>query len=489
MAGNTVSLEFAGDASKLQQAARRASASVEEVGQAAQSAGQQAQDGAAGTNRLTDRLGSLGAAVGGATDAIDSFGSGMQALADIQDFSRAKAARLARAELDVEQAMADGRQATIDLKQARVDLRQANEDASQAGLDLKQSQIDQKQAVLDAKTAQDDYNKAVKEHGKGSAEAQQAAIDLTQANQDLAQADADARQASIDLEQAKTDQTQAVEDASQANIDAKESQLNLNDALHEANPSAMQSIADVIGVVTPLLSAIVGVMGLVTAAQWLWNSALLASPLTWIVLAVAAVIAIIVVIATKTTWFQQLWSAAWGGIKAAASAVSGWFTGTLVPALSGAWDTITGAGKKAWDWLKSLPGKVAGAFSGIGEAIAGPFRSAFNAVARAWNGSVGSLSWTVPDWIPGVGGSHISAPRLPTYHTGGKIPGMPGQEVPIMALAGERVLAAGTGGTGEPVRVTVMIDSSVLVDAVADGVARRGGRGPNGVQFVLGGRA
>lgn len=487
MAGSTVTLEFAGDAQRLQRAAAQADAALSDVGTAAQQAGSAAQDGAAGASRMADRLGSLGAATMGATDAIDSFGAGIQAVADIQDFARAKAARLERANLDVEQAMADSRQAAIDLEQSVRDLAQTSQDASQAELDMGQAEQDREQAILDVKMAQEEYNKVVKEHGAKSNEARQAALDLSQAEQDKAQALADSQQATLDYEQALTDQKQATEDGKQATLDAKAAQLDMNDALHEANPSALSQVAEVIGLVTPLLSALVGVMGLVTAAQWLWNSALFASPVTWIILAIVALVAIIVLIATKTTWFQDMWRAAWGGIKAAASAVGSWFTDTLWPKIRGAWDGITNAGKKAWEWLRSLPGKVSGAFSGIGEAIARPFRSAFNAVARAWNSTVGSLSWTVPDWIPGVGGNHISAPRLPTYHSGGRIPGMPGTEVPIMALAGERVSAAGAGGSGEPVRVTVMIDSDVLVDAVADGVSRRGGRGPNGVQFVLGG--
>jgi hypothetical protein len=487
MAGNTVSLEFAGDATKLQQAAKKADAALTEVGDSAKKTGQDAGDGAAGTSRLTDRLGSLGAATSGATDAIDTLGGGLQAVADIQDFARQRAQRLEQAQADVEQAMTDTRQAAIDLEQAQRDLTQSSLDLGQAELDQTQADQDREQAILDVKKAQDEYNKAVKEHGAKSDEARQAALDLSQAEQDKSQALLDSKQATADYNQALTDQKQATEDGKQANIDARQAQIDLNDALHEANPSAMQDVADVIGVVTPLLSAVVGVMGLVTAAQWLWNSALLASPITWIVLGIAAIIAIIVVIATKTTWFQDLWRVTWGGIKAAASAVGSWFSDTLWPKIRGAWEAITGAGKKAYEWMKALPGRVASAFSGIGEAIARPFRSAFNAVARAWNSTVGSLSWTVPDWIPGIGGNHISAPRLSTFHSGGRVPGMPGQEVPIMALAGEQVSAAGTGGQGEPIRVTVMMDSRVLVDAVADGVARRGGRGPNGVQFVLGG--
>jgi hypothetical protein len=460
VAGNAVTLEFAGDAKRLQQAARQARETVEEFGDAAARTGDRATEGAAGASRLESRLGSLGAATSGATDAIDSFGSGLQAVADIQDFARAKASRLERAQIDVEQAMADGRQAAIDLEQSFIDLNQAMLDGTQASLDVDQAMIDQEQAMLDASAAQKEYDAAVKEHGKTSDEAKQAALDLKQANQDLAQSGLDLDQAAADAAQSQTDLKQATEDGKQANIDAREAQLNMNDAMHEANPPELQEWVDKINLVTPLLSAVVGILGLVTAAQWLFNASLWGSPVTWIVIGIVALIAVIALLVVKWDWVKEKGAAAWKWIRNAAS--------------------------NAWDWMKDLPGKIGRAFARVGDFIAKPFRSAFNAVSNAWNNTVGNLSWTIPGWVPGIGGNTISAPRLPTFHTGGKVPGMPGQEVPIMALAGEEISAAGTGGSGAATRVTIYLDSDVLVDAVARTVTRRGGRGPGNVQLVLG---
>jgi hypothetical protein len=100
-----------------------------------------------------------------------------------------------------------------------------------------------------------------------------------------------------------------------------------------ANPPDLQKFATTLEDLTPILQGVVGIIGLVTAAQWLWNIAMDANPLGLIVLAIAAVIAIIVLIATKTTWFQDLWKATWGWVKKAASNV--------------------------WDWLKALPERSA----------------------------------------------------------------------------------------------------------------------------------
>jgi phage-related protein len=52
-----------------------------------------------------------------------------------------------------------------------------------------------------------------------------------------------------------------------------------------------------------------------TAAQWLWNAAMDANPITLIIIGIAALVAAIVWIATKTTWFQTIWKASWGAIK------------------------------------------------------------------------------------------------------------------------------------------------------------------------------
>jgi hypothetical protein len=447
---NTVNLEFAGDASKLAQAGKRAEGTVKDVGGAVKTAGDDFDSASKATGEYVDRVGKLGAAVDGASTAIDDAGAAVQAMADVQDAARAKAARLAQATNDIAQAQEDANQAMIDGKQAT--------------LDIGQAQLDAEQANLDAATAQKDYNDAVKEHGKNSLEAKQAALDL--------------KQAQADLKQANLDVTQAQADANQATIDGTQATLDLNEATREANPPELQQWADQINMITPILSGMVGVVGLVTAAQWAWNAAQLASPTTWIILAIVALVAIIVVIATKTTWFQDIWAAAWGGIKRAASAVGSWFKDTLYGKwIKGAWDGIINAGKRVWDWMGDLPGKLKGAFSRVGDFISAPFRAGFNMVSTAWNNTVGRLSWSVPGWVPGIGGNSFSAPRLPKFHSGGPVPGTPGSEVMAILQAGETVSPASSAGGGEEwIRVDLGDLGDALLGPIAEAVRKRGGR-------------
>lgn len=187
------------------------------------------------------------------------------------------------------------------------------------------------------------------------------------------------------------------------------------------------------------------------AAQWVMNTALLASPITWIVLAIVALIAVIVLIATKTDWFSRAWRASWKWIKDAAS--------------------------NTWDFLKKIPGWIGTAFAKVADFISRPYKAAFNLIARAWNNTIGRLSFTIPSWVPGIGGNSISVPNLPTFHSGGIVPGMPGQAVPIMAMAGERVDATGSSGGGGTVRLGS--DGSrlgdVLMDLIAAAVRESGG--------------
>jgi hypothetical protein len=183
-----------------------------------------------------------------------------------------------------------------------------------------------------------------------------------------------------------------------------------------------------------------------TGAQKLLSLAFLSSPIGWIVLGIGALVAVVVLIATKTDWFQRLWKFAWSGIKSAAS--------------------------NAWEFIRKIPGWIGSAFSTIADAVSRPFKSGFNAVARAWNNTVGRLSWTVPGWVPVIGGNSISVPKLPTFHAGGTVPGIPGQAVPILAMAGETVSSnAGSAGGGSGGWIPIGSDGTALGDALVETIA------------------
>lgn len=62
--------------------------------------------------------------------------------------------------------------------------------------------------------------------------------------------------------------------------------------------------------------------------------------------------------------------------------------------------------------------EIVGLMGGVARSIYQPFRWAFNNIVDAWNATVGSLNFTVPDWVPKMGGKGWTAPRLSRFANG-----------------------------------------------------------------------
>jgi hypothetical protein len=470
---NEVKLTFAGDAKQLQK----------ETAMAESSASKMASGVDGSSSKMRGAFDKLNSASVFLTEGIGQLGDAVGALTDLQRSGEVRADRMARAQLDVAQAAADLDQALADTRQSTLDLAQAQRDSVQAGLDVEQ-------AMLDAEQAQSDYNAAVSEFGADSIEARQAQLDLAQAGEDV-------RQAQLDAEQATEDASQAILDQEQAALDATDAQIAMNETQRDAiPPTVIEEWAEKVSALSPLLFTAIGALqlfggsiknvniiaGIAKVATMVWaaaqsvlNFVLTANPIGLIIVGIAALIAIIVIIATKTTWFQDLWS---GMVKA-------WNIGIdlMKQTLSSWWGTIKNLFGKAKDTITGLPGKIRSSFSGLWSIITSPFRTAFNFVSDAWNNTVGSLSWTVPKWVPILGGNSISAPKLPKFHTGGTVPGAPGSEMLAILEAGEQITPA-----GDAPRTVIEIRSGgsdfddMLVELLARAIGARGGD----VQMVLG---
>ncbi|GAA2351792.1 hypothetical protein [Streptomyces carpaticus] len=236
---------------------------------------------------------------------------------------------------------------------------------------------------------------------------------------------------------------------------------------------------------------------LATVAQWAYNAALLANPMTWVVIGIMALIAAIVLIATKTTWFQDAWAwamdaigAAWDWIWNLLKQGFQWLTNMFMNwtgpgLLIKHWDTIKAAPGAAMKWtkdkvrdginwvkdkfedLKALPGKVEEWMSGVGGKIGRPFkdgfRDALNWIIGKWN----NLSFTIPSLtVAGVkvfGGATISTPDIPYLAKGGIIQqagmavvGEAGPEL-VHLSQGAQVTPLSRAGTGGGA-ITLQID-------------------------------
>jgi hypothetical protein len=182
-------------------------------------------------------------------------------------------------------------------------------------------------------------------------------------------------------------------------------------------------VIDFISKNAKVLGPLAAAIGIVVAATWLWNAAMAASPITLIVLGIAAIVVAIVYLERRFHLFSRAWNATWGFVKGDASAVV--------------------------SWLSGVPGRIGGFFSGLGSLILAPFRWAFNRVADAWNNTLGSVGFSIPDWVPGIGGRGWSFPRMPYFHTGGVVPGI-GETLAVLrggegVFTPEQMAAMGSG--------------------------------------------
>jgi phage-related protein len=236
-----------------------------------------------------------------------------------------------------------------------------------------------------------------------------------------------------------------------------------------------------------------------TAAQWLLNAALDANPIMLVVLAIAALVAAIVYVATQTQFFQTVWQAMSGALVAAWNWVWGFLQGVfhwieanwplLLTILTGpigaaVWliqanfDTIKGWAADAvnfivavWNGLvgffAGLPGRIAGIFSGMWNGIRDAFRAVLNGVIDLWN----SLHFTLPHIDLGplgtIGGGTIGVPTIPHLAQGGLMT----SSGLVYAHAGE-VISPAPAGLGPRVNIeNVNLSDGADVDLLLRKVA------------------
>lgn len=234
------------------------------------------------------------------------------------------------------------------------------------------------------------------------------------------------------------------------------------DDLTPAITAVATVLGDLIGFLEPMAPLIIGLgvaYAVWTAAQWAINIAMTANPIGLIIVGIGLLVAAIVWIATKTTWFQDAWRVSWSWIKDTAGSVGDWITSK--------WNSVMG-------FFTGLPGRIRSISSGMWDGIKDAFRSALNWVIGKWNG----LGFTLPSFSAfgqTIGGGRISTPDIPYFHTGGVVPGAPGAEVPAILQAGERVLpirATGGSGGSDPVVIELRSGGTPVEDLLVDLLGR-----------------
>ena len=187
-----------------------------------------------------------------------------------------------------------------------------------------------------------------------------------------------------------------------------------------------------------------------TLKQWFsvfWNWLKSAAQAVWDAIVAAVKWVVDLVIGYFMLWFnfykfifESIWAiaqAVWNGIVAVVqwvvNAIIAYFQfwyNVIIGIFNAVWGAIRWAFSNAWEFIKGIWNGVTGFFRNVIDGISGvfgrvvdvvssPFKAAFNAIARLWNNSIGKLSFTAPDWVPGIGGKGFSMPRLPELAKGG----------------------------------------------------------------------
>ena len=205
-----------------------------------------------------------------------------------------------------------------------------------------------------------------------------------------------------------------------------------------------------------------------TLATKLLNLAMKASPMGLIITAIAGLIALIVDAAHEAGGFGKLWDKVTGAIARAAKWVA---------------DKVSGA----FNWVKD---KVIGAWNSVGnffenlwDGIVGHLKDALNWIIGLLNEAIDGLNWLIrqANRLPGINIGEIG--HIPTLHTGGVVPGAPGEEVVTLLQAGERVTRA---GAGSPKTVKLVSDGTKFGDLVLETLRKTIRQQGGDVQLVLG---
>lgn len=169
------------------------------------------------------------------------------------------------------------------------------------------------------------------------------------------------------------------------------------------------------------------------------------------------------VIQVVTSLIRGDWSGVWDGIKSIVEGVLGIIKTTISGAMTAirllmraAWDGIKLAVSAAWDaivgyvrdgidgvvdFVVGLPGRIADAAAGAFDAVWEEFKSVMNRIIGGWNGLEFSIPGvSVPGPLPDIPGFTIGTPNIPTFDTGGVVPGALGAPTLALVHGGETIL-------------------------------------------------
>lgn len=252
---------------------------------------------------------------------------------------------------------------------------------------------------------------------------------------------------------------------------------------------------------------------LMTAAQWLLNAAMSANPITLIIIAIVALIAIVVLLWTKCEWFREgvmaIITAIWSAIQSAMNFIISIFTtvfnfiwtivqnyvnfwitvwstifNVVSTVLTTIWNTIQSVFNFIWGIISGVINSIISAFRNVANIVKSVFTSVKNAISSLFkgvvniikapiNGLIGLINGVIkglnkiklPDWVPAIGGKGINIPLIPKLATGTNY--VAGEGLAYLH-EGEAVVPkkynpaiGGYGNYNQPIYVNVVADMDV----------------------------
>ena len=190
-----------------------------------------------------------------------------------------------------------------------------------------------------------------------------------------------------------------------------------------------------------LIPAIInaGVQSVVTGAKMLAGWMMALGPIGLVVSAIAGVIAVIAVLWSNfegfrdfiksaidaiAGFFQGLWNGLISAANSVASAISGTFGSMVNWIKSNVIDPIAGFFSGLWNGITSGLSSIGGGIKSGMDSVVGFIKAPINAIINGINSVIDKInSIKVPDWVPGIGGSHTSFGHIPTLASGGYVDG------------------------------------------------------------------
>lgn len=179
----------------------------------------------------------------------------------------------------------------------------------------------------------------------------------------------------------------------------------------------IDAIAEVISTLKPIIEPIFS--GILTAWQDTWSAVV--EMITGVVSSIGNIISTIYNTAANVLGkIKNIFSTIFNGIKTfIKQIISGDINGaiqTIKNTFSSVMNNVKSIASTIWGGIKGVfTNAVSGiksVFKGLATALTTPFRSAFNAIKNLWNSTIGGFSFTLPSWIPGVGGAGFTIPYL-----------------------------------------------------------------------------